>query len=75
MIGFNIKLDGANKLITQNTLNLTWEAKAEKQEKDIQWETQQSHVDYVENGDYDFEQIAKENLIIKNLISQLIGLH
>ncbi|MGH2566256.1 MAG: membrane protein insertase YidC, partial [Ginsengibacter sp.] len=43
MIGFNISLNGVNKLITQNTLNLTWQSKADKQEKDIQWETQQSH--------------------------------
>lgn len=59
MIGFNIKLDGANKLITQNTLNLTWQSKAQKQEKDILWETQQSHIDYVENGDYDFEHLVE----------------
>jgi YidC/Oxa1 family membrane protein insertase len=58
MIGFNIRLDGANSLVTQNTLNLTWQAKANKQEKDIEWETQQSHVAHVENGDYDFEHLS-----------------
>ena len=58
MLGFNIKLNGANKLITQNTLSLTWQSKANKLEKDIEWETQQSHVAYVENGDYDFEHLA-----------------
>ena len=58
MIGFNIKLGGANKLVTQNILNLTWQAKANKLEKDIEWETQQSHVAYVENGNYDFEHLA-----------------
>ncbi len=35
MIDFNIKMDGANKLLTQNTLNMTWQAKANKVEKDI----------------------------------------
>ena len=59
MVGFNIVLDGANKLVTQNTLNLTWQSKATKQEKDILWETQQSHIDFVENGDYDFERLAE----------------
>jgi YidC/Oxa1 family membrane protein insertase len=60
MIGFNIKLrGGANKLITQNTLNLAWQTKATKLEKDIEWETQQSHIAYVENGDYDFTQITE----------------
>src|SRR5258708_11346273 len=41
MIGFNIRINGTGKLITQNTLNLVWQSKARKQEKDIQWETQQ----------------------------------
>jgi YidC/Oxa1 family membrane protein insertase len=58
MIGFNIKMEGANKLVSQNTLNLTWQSKADKQEKDIEWETQQSHIAYVENGDYDFERLS-----------------
>lgn len=59
MIAFNIKLNGANKLVTQNTLNLLWQAKAVKMEKDIEWETQQSHISFVENGDYDFEHVVK----------------
>lgn len=58
MMGFNIRLNGANSLVTQNTINLIWESKANKQEKDIEWETQQSHVDYVENGNYDFEHLS-----------------
>ena len=57
-IDFIIKLSGANKLITQNTLNLTWQAKAKKQEKDIEWEILQSHISYVENGEYDFEHVV-----------------
>ncbi|MEP6597407.1 MAG: membrane protein insertase YidC, partial [Ginsengibacter sp.] len=58
MVDLNIKLVGSDKLLTQNTLNLTWQAKANKLEKDIEWETQQSHIAFVENGDYDFEQLA-----------------
>jgi YidC/Oxa1 family membrane protein insertase len=59
MLGFNIKLNGANQLVTANSINLLWQAKAEKQEKDLEWETQQSHISFVENGDYDFEHIVK----------------
>lgn len=59
MIGFNIKLDGANKLVTQNTLNLLWKVKAAKLEKDMSWETLQSHISFVENGEFDFEHIAE----------------
>lgn len=61
MIEFNIKLSGANSLITKNTLNLLWEVKATKLEKDIEWEIQQSHVSFVENGEYDFEHVVKGN--------------
>lgn len=59
MLGFNIKLNGTNRLFTQNSINLLWQAKADKMEKDIDWETQQSHVSFVENGDYDFERIVR----------------
>lgn len=59
MLGFNIKLDGANKLEPQNKIDLLWKVKATKKEKDIDWETQQSHISYVENGDYDFQHIVK----------------
>ena len=59
MLGFNIKMNGANQLVTANSINLLWQAKALKQEKDIDWETQQSHISFVENGDFDFEHIVK----------------
>ena len=59
MVDFNIKLNGVNKLITQNTLNLSWQLKADKQEKDIAWETQQSHISFVEGNEYDFERITE----------------
>ncbi|MDP4283588.1 MAG: membrane protein insertase YidC [Bacteroidota bacterium] len=57
MIDFNIKFTGADKLVTQNKLNLIWQAKADKQEKDISWEIQQSHISFVDNGEYDFEHL------------------
>lgn len=58
MLNFNIGLNGSNTLLTQNTINLIWKAKANQQERDIEWETQQSHVAFVENGEYDFETLA-----------------
>ncbi len=59
MLGFNIKLNGANKLEPQNKIDLLWKVKAVKLEKDIDWEIQQSHVSYVENGDFDFQHVVK----------------
>ncbi|MFS8083011.1 MAG: YidC/Oxa1 family insertase periplasmic-domain containing protein, partial [Ginsengibacter sp.] len=58
MVDLNISLNGANHLVTQNTLSLLWKAKAKRQERDIEWETQQSHISFVESGDYDFEHLA-----------------
>ncbi|MEO9210784.1 MAG: membrane protein insertase YidC [Ginsengibacter sp.] len=59
MVDFNIKLNGTNNLFTQNTMNLLWKAKADQMEKTIDWETQQSHISFVENGEYDFEHIMQ----------------
>lgn len=55
MMDFIIKMNGANSLVNQNTVNLLWQVKANQTEKDITWETQQSHVSFYENGEYDFE--------------------
>ncbi len=59
MVDFTIKMNGANNLLFQNTLNFVWDAKATQSEKEIDWETQQSQVAFVENNEYDFERIVK----------------
>ena len=59
MVGFNMKFNGANRLFPQNVINLLWKIKAGKLEKDIGWETQQSHISFVENNDFNFEHIAE----------------
>ena len=59
ILDFNIVFTGADKLITQNKINLTWQAQAPQVEKDIQHENQQSHISYVKDGDYDFETLGK----------------
>jgi len=59
MVGFNIRLNGANRLFPQNTVNLLWKVKAGQLEKDMGWETQQSHISFVVNNNFDFEHIAE----------------
>ena len=59
MVDFTIKMNGANSLFYQNTLNFVWAAKATQSEKEIEWEMQQSQVAFVENNEYDFERIVK----------------
>lgn len=58
MLDFNIVFNGANKLVTQNKINLTWQTQAPQLEKDIQHENLQSHIAYVKNDDYDFENLG-----------------
>ena len=59
MLDFDIKLNGSDKLFTQNKINLTWQAQAPQLEKDIKREIQQSHISYVKDGDYDFENFGQ----------------
>ncbi len=55
MFDFNIVLNGADKLLTQNTLNVNWQVAAEQHQSDIKYERTQSRLCYVEEGEYDFE--------------------
>ena len=59
MVDFNITMNGAEKLVSQNTINLLWQTETPQVEKDIKYERQQTHICYVENGDFDFEYVAK----------------
>ena len=40
MIDFNVNMNGANTLLTQGTMNLTWQYAAAQQESDIVFEGQ-----------------------------------
>ncbi len=53
MIDFNVQLNGASQLTSNNTLNLTWQNRAVQLQKDLSYEKQQSQVSYRVDGDYD----------------------
>jgi YidC/Oxa1 family membrane protein insertase len=55
MVDFDLVLNGADQLVTQNMLNLQWQTESPQVEKDIQYEKQQVHICYLEKGKYDFE--------------------
>ena len=59
MVDLNITVTGADKLFSQNTLPILWQAEAERIEKNYDYEKTQTHISYVKDGDYDFEYIAK----------------
>jgi YidC/Oxa1 family membrane protein insertase len=58
MLDMSINFVGAENLITQRTLNLTWQAQAPQVEKDIEYEKLQSQIGYVEDDEYDFSVIG-----------------
>jgi len=58
MIDWNIMLNGANRLLTNNTLNFNWQFEADKKQNDIVYERRQSRLCYVEDGSYDYKTAA-----------------
>ncbi len=58
LLDFNISMNGADKLVYQNAINLLWQTEAPQVEKDIIYEKQQSQICYLENGNFDFEYLG-----------------
>jgi len=61
MIDFTLQMDGADKLLSQGNLNLTWQYKAVQQESDLSFEKQNTQVGYVEDGDFDYHTIGRKS--------------
>ena len=58
MIDFNLHINGVTQLLNNNTLNLTWQAKAVQLQKDLKYEKQMSDISYYTDGDYDYTSAA-----------------
>ena len=58
LIDFSINMEGAEKLVTQNSINLLWQTQTQRVEKDITYEKQQTHICEVSGGSYDFEMLG-----------------
>ncbi len=58
LVDLDISITGADKLLSQNTLSILWQSEAEQIEKDHEYETTQTHISYVKDGDYDFEYVG-----------------
>ncbi|MEO7922163.1 MAG: membrane protein insertase YidC [Chitinophagaceae bacterium] len=61
MMDFNVKMNGANTLLTQGTMNLTWQYAASQQESDISYEKQNSQIGYVKDGSFDYHTIGRKS--------------
>jgi YidC/Oxa1 family membrane protein insertase len=61
MIDLNIKINGANQLLTQGNMNLTWKYAAGQQEAGLSYERQNTQVGYVKEGSFDYHSILKRS--------------
>lgn len=61
MLDFNVKMNGANSLLTQGTMNLSWQYAAAQQESDISYEKQNTQVGYVKDGSFDYHTIGRKS--------------
>lgn len=58
MIDMNIGLNGVARLTQNNSLNLQWQNQAAQLQRDLDYERQQSSINYSVDGDADFETIS-----------------
>lgn len=61
MVDFNVEMNGVGQLLSNNTLNLTWQNKALQLQKDLSYERQQSQISYRVGGDYDHSSALSSN--------------
>lgn len=61
-IDFNIVLNRPD-LISNGNMNLTWQYEAHQQEKDLEFEQQNTQVGYLENNKFDYHTIGKTNSV------------
>ena len=61
MVDFNVKMAGADKLLTQGNMNLLWQYSAAQQESDISYEKQNTQIGYVKDGEFDYHTISKKS--------------
>ncbi|HLF47066.1 MAG TPA: membrane protein insertase YidC [Chitinophagaceae bacterium] len=61
MIDFNVKMQGADQLLSQQALNITWKSKAVQLERDLNYEKQQTQIGYSLGGDYDYHTVGMKS--------------
>jgi YidC/Oxa1 family membrane protein insertase len=61
MIDFNVKMQGADKLLDGGVMNLTWQYAAAQQEADLAYERQNTQMGFVEDGSFDYHTIGRKS--------------
>jgi YidC/Oxa1 family membrane protein insertase len=74
MIDFTAGLKGANTLLTQGNMNVTWQYTVAQQESDITFERTNTQMGYVEDGEFDYNTIGRRSNVPFNKSTDWIGL-
>lgn len=61
LIDLNVKMNGADQLLEQGTMNLTWKYAAAQQESDFKYERTYTQVGYVQDGDFDYHTVSRKS--------------
>ena len=61
-IDFNINLNQPT-LLTDGNMNLVWQYEAHQQEKDLEFEQQNTQVGYMEDGEFDYHTIGRTSSV------------
>ncbi len=61
MIDFNVKFSKANTFLDNETLNLQWQYKSVKQEKDLSYERTNSQMGYLMDDEFDYHTIGRRS--------------
>lgn len=56
MIDWTIEINGADRLLSQSTLNMEWVVNMKQHQKDIVYERQQTNFCHMQEGSYDFDR-------------------
>jgi YidC/Oxa1 family membrane protein insertase len=58
LVDWNIEMNGADKLLSQSTLNMQWNMELKQHQGDVVYERGQSQLCFMEGGNYDFKRIG-----------------
>ncbi|HRP33424.1 MAG TPA: membrane protein insertase YidC [Agriterribacter sp.] len=61
MVDWSIEVDGANNLLTQNSINLIWQDEVRQHEKDIATEKRETQVGFWINDEYDYFTLGRSS--------------
>ncbi|MFT3822396.1 MAG: membrane protein insertase YidC [Chitinophagaceae bacterium] len=67
MIDWNVQFNGADQLLEKQSFNLVWQSQPMQHESDVAYEKQQTTIDYVEDGSFDYMMSKTERKLEKQV--------